>query len=88
MNTNEDQERLEKLTRSLELDLLEKYGPVVTGNNLRECLGYPSMAALKQAFTRNKIPIPVFTLKDRRGKFALVKDVAIWLAKERNAVLK
>jgi hypothetical protein len=33
------------------------------------------------------VPVPVFSIKNRRGKYALVKDVASWLAQQRNAAL-
>jgi len=74
----------EKLADLLESDLLAWYGPVLTGDALRRCLGYSNMAALRQAIARKKVPIPIFPLKDRRGKFALAKDVAHWLAEQRN----
>ena len=74
----------EKLADLLEADLMTRYGPVLTGDDLRRCLGYSSMAALRQAIARKKVPVPIFPLKDRRGKFALAKDVACWLAEQRN----
>lgn len=68
----------------LEADLLNQYGPILTGDALRKTLGYPSMDALRQAYSRGTLPVPVFPLKNRRGKYALVKDVARWLAENRN----
>ena len=41
-----------------------------------------------QALTRKTVPIPVFSVENRRGKYALVKDVAIWLANQRNSTLE
>ena len=74
------------LARDLEDDLMERYGPLLTGDALRKSLGYTSMAALRQAVARGKAPVPIFQLEDRRGKFALAKDVAKWLAEQRNKV--
>ncbi len=71
------------LAEMLERDLLAQYGPMLAGDNLRKALGYPSMEALRQALSRGTVPVPVFPLKNRRGKFALVKDVANWLAEQR-----
>lgn len=56
---------------------------MIANEDLRIALGYPSMNAFRQALVRKTVPIPVFTLPKRKGKFALVKDVARWLAKQR-----
>jgi len=74
------------LAEALEKDLLGQYGPMLTGDSLKKALGYPTMDALRQAMFRGTVPVPIFRLKNRRGSFALVKDVASWLAKERNSV--
>ena len=74
------------LAQNLEEDLLRQYGPILTGESLRKALGYTSMDAMRQAVARGTIPVPIFPLKNRRGKFALVKDVAYWLAEQRNNV--
>lgn len=68
----------------LERDLLARYGtPLLGGDDLRSALGYPSGEALRQAISRSTVPVPVFAVAHRRGKFALTKDVAVWLAKLR-----
>ncbi len=68
----------------LERDLLARYGaPLLGGDDLRSALGYPSVEALRQAIARGTVPVPVFAVEHRRGKFALTKDVAAWLAKLR-----
>lgn len=71
------------LQTQLEQDLFDKYGPMMTGDNLRIALGYPSKDAFRQALVRKTLPIPVFSIEKRRGKFALTKDVAIWIAEQR-----
>ncbi len=50
------------------------------GDALRQALGYSTMEAFRQALSRNQLPIAVFSLPHRRGKFALTKDIAFWLA--------
>ncbi len=70
----------EQLVVLLEQDLLSKHGPMMTGEDLRAALGYPSQEAFRQAVARKTIPIPIFGIEKRRGKFALTKDVAAWLA--------
>ena len=78
-----DRENINILARSLEIDMLNQYGFMLSGNALRKALGFSSMDALRQAIARGKLPIPVFTLENRRGKYALAKDVANWLAEQR-----
>lgn len=73
----------EPLTVVLERDLSEKHGPMMSGKDLRIALGYPSQEAFRQAYVRKTIPIPVFPIERRRGKFALTRDVAAWLAAQR-----
>ena len=74
------------LAETLEKDLIVQYGPLLSGEKLSRALGYPSMMAFRKALSRDLVPVPVFTLKNRKGKYALVKDVAIWLATERLSV--
>lgn len=78
----------ESLSAVLEDELTRQHGPMMTGEPLRLALGYPSKEALRQAFVRNTIPVPVFAIKQRRGKFALTKDVAQWLASLRIGALE
>ena len=71
------------LAKKLEQDLLALYGPIMFGKNLHKALGYGSGDAFRQAVCRKTIPIPVFAIEKRKGKFALTKDVALWLARQR-----
>lgn len=74
----------EDLATILERDLLSLYGPLMGRDNLWMALGYSSNDAFRQAVFKNLVPISVFEIENRRGKFALVKDVAKWLAEKRN----
>jgi len=74
-----------ELATDLERDLLERYGLLVTGEALIKELGYISKAAFRQSLVRKTVPIPVFELDNRRGKYALSKDIAAYLAKKRCA---
>jgi hypothetical protein len=71
----------------LERELHDKHGPLISNDALRNALGYPSMQAFRQALARRTVPVPVFGLENRRGKYALVKDVANWLAAQRDAAI-
>lgn len=68
------------LAKALGNDLFGRHGPILGGDDLQAALGYPSREAFRQALFRDAVPVPVFSLPRRRGKFALVKDVASWLA--------
>lgn len=87
MREKPEELELGSLTKALEAELAAQYGPMVSGNSLWKILGYPSMGAFRQAVFRNAVGIPLFTLPKRRGKFALVKDIAEWLAEQRQAAL-
>ena len=50
-------------------------------------MSYRSTDAFRKALTRKTVPIPVFSVENRRGKYALVKDVAKWLVEQRNAAI-
>lgn len=77
------EEEIEKLAEQLEKDLLLMHGsPLITGEDLQKAMGFRSVDALRQAIVRKTIPVKVFSLDNRRGKYALVKDIARWLANE------
>jgi len=71
------------LTAVLEHELTAQHGPMMGGDRLRIALGYPSKEAFRQAFVRKTTPIAIFTIERRRGRFALTRDVAAWLAAQR-----
>jgi hypothetical protein len=64
-------------------ELMRAYGPLMSGEDLRRALGYPSKGAYNQAIARGLLPVPVFGIERRRGKFALTQDVANWLITQR-----
>ncbi|MEL4287457.1 hypothetical protein ACE02Y_20165 [Shewanella xiamenensis] len=72
-----------QLAEKLEASLMAQYGPVVGGGNLHRALGYVSSGAFRQAVYKKTLPIAVFSIENRRGKFALTKDIAFWLATQR-----
>lgn len=84
--TNRD-EHLDPLAQELEQDLLQRYGPVIGPADLRKALGYNTADAFRQALARGVLPVPVFAIAHRRGKFALTKDVAQWIARLRHQAL-
>lgn len=64
----------------LEAQLTELHGPMMAGHSLYKALGYRSADSFRRALLRNKLPIKVFTVKDRKGRHALTRDVARWIA--------
>ncbi|CAM4275796.1 hypothetical protein [Pseudoalteromonas maricaloris] len=83
MTSRFDESICESLASELEADLLKLYGPNMFGKSLYIALGYGSGEAFRQAVSRKTVPIPVFSIDKRKGKFALTKDVARWSAKQR-----
>lgn len=76
-------EEVERLAKQLEADLLSLYGsPLLSGEQLQRAMGYRTVDALRQAILRKTIPVKVFKLSNRRGQYALTKDVANWLANQ------
>jgi hypothetical protein len=76
-------EDLNALAAQLEVDFLKLFGsPVITGEKLQKALGFKSIDALRQAVYRQTMPVPVFKLANRKGKYALIKDIAFYLAEQ------
>ncbi|MDR7123091.1 hypothetical protein [Rheinheimera soli] len=71
------------LSHLLYEELQERYGPLMSGMVLVKALGYGSADAFRQAVSRQTVPVAVFPIAERRGKFALTRDVALWLAEQR-----
>lgn len=76
-------ELINQLQKKLREDLFAIHGPVMTGEPLQKALGYISQEAFRQAQVRKLVFVPIFELENRRGKFALVDDVAQFLAEQR-----
>lgn len=68
------------IRHEVERTLMDRHGPLVGGLDLSRALGYPTAAAFRQALIRNSVPVRVFSIPNRRGRFALTRDVAEWLA--------
>lgn len=73
----------DELARELNDQFVQKFGPILSSAELVKALGYKSTAAYRQAVTRDTVPVPLFQIPNRRGRFALARDVAIWLSQQR-----
>jgi hypothetical protein len=71
--------------QQLEDLLIRNFGAMIGGRDLREALGFKSATAFCRAVREGRLPIPVFEVSGRRGRFALATDVAEWLVKRREA---
>jgi hypothetical protein len=60
-------------------ELLNKYGPMVGGNDLYLALGFKTYGTFRLAKERGEIPIDVFKIPKRRDWYALTTDVSSWL---------
>jgi hypothetical protein len=75
------EEALNELREKLEADLLKLYGsPILNLEQLHKALNYRSVATMRQALLRGTLPIPIFSQPNRRGYFALVAEVARYMA--------
>ena len=83
INAEERGRLIDALQQSLEAELFTRHGPIMTGEALLQALGYPSHEAFRQSLSRDKTSVQIFTIEHRKGKFALVKDVARHLAEQR-----
>jgi hypothetical protein len=76
-------EEIALLAKKLEEDLLKLYmSPMLSGEALQRSMGYRTTDALRQAILRSTIPVKTFKIENRRGQYALVKDIARWLAEQ------
>jgi hypothetical protein len=77
-------EPLVLLKVQLRESLLRLHGPLLGGKPLVLALGHRSVESLRQARRRGQVAVPLFTVPNRRGWFALTQDVADWLASVRS----
>ncbi len=59
--------------------LVHSFGPLIGGMDLAKVLGFRNQPAFRQAVYRGRIPIRLFSIPGRRGKFAMTTDVDAWL---------
>ena len=64
---------------------VERHGPVIGGQTLRDMLGFRTVGAFRQARYAGNLGVKVFTYPYRRGHFALTCEVCAWILKQRNA---
>lgn len=75
------------IAAEIQAELTARFGAVLADEAICTALKYPSMAAFRKALARGTVPVPVFSIEGRRGKFALAADVGDWWATQRNKAL-
>ncbi len=65
--------------REITLFLMEKYGPLMTKKDLVKVLGYASEEAFERSLQRQSLHLKLVRLQNRRGVFAMSRDVAAFL---------
>lgn len=65
--------------REITLFLMEKYGPLMTKKDLVKVLGYASEEAFERSLQRQSLDLKLVRLHNRRGVFAMSRDVAAFL---------
>lgn len=73
--------------KDIENDLIRLHGYVIGNEELSALLGFRTMSAFRQAISRKKIPVKIFNIENRRGKFAFASDVAEWLFEQRSKAM-
>lgn len=76
----------DEIAQELNEQFVQQFGPILSSEVLVKVLGYRSPAAYRQAVARDTVPVPLFQIPNRRGRFALARDVAIWISKQRLSV--
>ncbi len=66
-------------SNDLESSLCERYGHLLHGKILWLTLGYVSAQSFRKAVRSGTVPVPIFMIENRRGRFAKTRDVAEWL---------
>lgn len=69
-----------------ERNLLDKYGAIVGGKDLRHVLGYRTAGAFRKAVFRKQLPIPTFIPEGRKMRMARTRDIARWLVSLDDAI--
>jgi hypothetical protein len=59
--------------------LLDKHGPLIGGADLVQALGFSNNAAFREAYRKGRLGVHIFSIPERRGRFALTQDIAAWI---------
>ena len=71
---------MEAAVAAKERALAEKYGELMSLEDVAKALRYPSVQSARKAILRGSFPLNMIRLPPRRGLYIPVKHVAIYLA--------
>jgi hypothetical protein len=71
---------VEAAVAAKERALAEKYGELMSLEDVVKALRYPSVQSARKAILRGSFPLDMLRLPPRRGLYVTVKQVAIYLA--------
>ncbi len=86
MSELEKTQKERELAQRIKQDLIKQHGMLLFGKALYQVLGFTNGDAFRQAYKRGKVPVAVFELEGKRGRYALAEDIANWLASRRMTV--
>ena len=64
---------------NLSIELTDKYGEIVSLEDMAKILGYKTASAVKYAIKKEQLTIQTFFIKGRKGRFAMTRNIASWL---------
>lgn len=64
--------------------LTVRYGEIMSAKDAWRELGFASEMALHRAYSRRTFDLHMFHIQGRRGRYALSRDVASWIMKQRS----
>ena len=77
---------LKRLIDEIYSELKQEAGYIVSGDALRRALGFSTIGAMTKAIARKKLPLPLFEMPNRRGKFIRARELAYFIACQRAKV--
>lgn len=60
--------------------ILNKYGCILTLEEIRSILKYPTVSAVRKAHSRKTLPVKLVRFKTRQGWFATARSIAVCLS--------
>ena len=67
-------------TQDLQSEFQNLYGPVIGGKDLMQLMGFRTKPAFRRAVRDGVLGVRVFEMPGRQGKYAMTKDVAVFIS--------
>lgn len=66
---------------------VDRYGPIIGGEELRKFLGFRTAAAFQKWRAVDSAKFPLFNLSGRKGSFAMTQEAGHWLLSRRASAI-